>query len=214
MNKALTRPFEIKAHGDDGSFTGYGSVFHVEDSYKEIVLPGAFAASIEKHAEKDTAPVLLWQHKSDEPIGVWDSVKEDDTGLLMTGRFAGTQRGKEAHTLLKMGAIRGLSIGYSVPKGGAQFDEEKGITELSQINLWETSLVTFPANPDAVVTEVRAALEDGIFPGVREFTDWLMRDAGFSKEDAVHITRYGYKSLLMRDAESIIHLADTLRRLT
>jgi HK97 family phage prohead protease len=215
--KAITRPFILKAHSDDGTFTGYGSVFHVEDSYREVVLPGAFQASIEKHREKGTAPAMLWQHRPDKPIGVWDEIKEDEHGLLMKGRILTDQKvpnADGAHALIKEGAIRGLSIGYSIPKGGMDFDEEKNITELSKINLWETSLVTFPANPEAFVTEVRSALESGIFPGVRDFTDWLMRDAGFSKEDAIHITRYGYKSLLMRDAESITHLTDILRRLT
>ena len=213
MNKTLTRPFEIKEHSEDGVFTGYGSVFHVEDSYKEVVFPGAFQASIDKHKEKGTAPVLLWQHNSDEPIGVWDEVKEDDHGLLMTGRFAlETQRGKEAHALLKMGAIRGLSIGYRVPKGGSDYDKETDTTQLKQINLWETSLVTFPATPDAVVTEVRSALESGIYPSIREF-EKLMQDAGFSRNDARMILNDGYKHLLTQDADGLLAVINFSQRL-
>ena len=215
--KTLTRPFEVKEHGEGGTFAGYGSVFGVVDSYSEIVLPGAFADSIAEHKAKKTAPILLWQHDWHEPIGVWDEISEDDHGLLMSGRFAmDTQRGKEAHSLLKMGAIRGLSIGYSVPKGGASFDEDTGLTEISQINLWETSLVTFPANPEAVVTEVRAALDAGTYPGCREFVRWLTRDAGFSQSDSLHIARHGYKSLLTRDADmdaSLTHATAAIQKM-
>jgi len=202
--ETLARPFEIKAIEDDGVFQGYGSVFDVIDSYKDVVLAGAFADTLAEFKEKETMPALLWQHSAGEPIGIWESIAEDDHGLKMTGRLAlDVQRGREAHSLLKMGAVKGLSIGYSIPKGGSEFDKETGINNLSEIELWETSLVTFPANPDATVTEVRSALEDGIYPGHREFVRWLMRDAGFSKTDALHITRHGYKSLLKRDAEML-----------
>jgi len=215
--KTLARPFEIKAIADDGTFEGYGSVFDVMDSYRDVVMPGAFAKTIDAHAGKNSMPALLWQHSPGEPIGIWESMAEDKHGLKMNGRLAlDVQRGREAYSLLKMGAVKGLSIGYSVPKDGSKFDKEAGINYLSEVDLWETSLVTFPANMEAQITEVRSALEDGIYPGVRAFTDWLMRDAGFSKEDAIYITRHGYKPLLMRDAERIqpLHeLMDKLRKL-
>ena len=216
-HKQLVRPFAIKASDEDGTFTGYGSVFDVIDSYRDIILPGAFADTISEHKEKDTAPILLWQHNPDEPIGVWDEVKEDDHGLLMSGRFAmDTQRGREAHSLLKMGAIRGLSIGYSIPKGGAEWDDDRKLRELSKIDLWETSLVTFPANPAALVTDVRAALQDGIYPTVRELEKFL-RDAGFSKNDAQTIITNGYRTFIEREAEDVLDietLTDKLRGIT
>lgn len=206
MMKALTRPFEIKEHSEDGSFTGYGSVFDVVDAYREVVLPGAFTDSIAAHKEKGSMPVMLWQHKSDEPIGVWDSIKEDDHGLRMSGHFVmGTQRGREAHSLLRAKAIRGLSIGYNVPQGGAEFDDEKNVTNLKQIELWETSLVTFPANPESMVTEIRAVLEEGIYPEVRD-VEKALQDAGFSRGDARIFINEGYRSLLTQDADGAIAL--------
>jgi len=198
----LARKFEIKAIDDEGGFSGYGSVFDVVDSYKDVVVAGAFKNTIADFEEKGDMPALLWQHSSAEPIGVWESIAEDEHGLKMSGRLAlDVQRGREAHSLLKMGAVKGLSIGYSVPTGGQEFDKDSGINSLTEIKLFETSLVTFPANESAQVTEVRAALEKGIYPGHRDFVRWLMRDAGFNKADALHITRHGFKSLLMRDAD-------------
>ena len=217
MMKKLSRPFELKAVGDDGTFEGYGSVFHVVDSYKDVVLPGAFTDTITEHNEKQSMPALLWQHDSAEPIGVWESVVEDEHGLKMSGRFAlDVQRGREAHSLLKMGAVKGLSIGYSIPKGGEEFDKDAGVNNLKQIKLFETSLVTFPANESAQVTQVRANLEDGIYPSIREVEKFL-RDAGFSKKDSHAIISKGYRDFVERDAAELLaleQLTDNLRRLT
>lgn len=208
--KHITRPLEIKAVQEDGTFDGYGSVFNVIDSYRDIVMPGAFAESIKSHKASKTMPALLWQHDSRDPIGIWTDMEEDAHGLKMTGKLAmGTQKGRETYELLKLGAVRGLSIGFNVPEGGEEFNEERSVWELSKINLWETSVVTFPANQEAQVTEVRAALEEGIFPSVRKLEEFLMRDAGFSRSQAQTIINHGYKSLT-RDAESDIDIAKTL----
>lgn len=215
--KHLTRPLEVKAIGDDGTFEGYGSVFNVVDSYRDIVLPGAFKESLAEHKKNGTSPALLWQHNSRQPMGVWKDMEEDDHGLKMSGQLAlGTQQGKEAYELLKMGAVKGLSIGFSVPKGGEEHDEEKNIWKLIKINLWETSVVTFPANQSAQVTAVRAALDEGVLPDVREFEQFLTRDAGFTRSQAQAVINEGYKSLIKRDADSecvasIKHLIDNMR---
>jgi HK97 family phage prohead protease len=212
--KHLTRPLEVKSVKDDGTFEGYGSVFNVIDSYHEIVLPGAFQESIAQHKTSGTSPALLWQHDSSSPIGVWASMEEDDHGLKMTGQLAlGTQQGREAYELLKMGAVRGLSIGFSVAKDGESYDEHHGVWNLSKINLWETSIVTFPANQSAQVTAVRAALDDGVMPTVRDFEQFLMRDAGFSRSQARTVINDGFKNLLTHDAECEV-LAATQNLLT
>ena len=193
--KRLQRPLELKAVNEDGTFEGYGSVFGTIDSYREVVMPGAFAQTLAEHAEKGSMPALLWQHRSDSPIGVWTAMEEDDHGLKMSGSLAlGTQQGREAHELLKMGAVKGLSIGFTLYEGGEQYNTENSVVELTAINLWETSIVTFPANADAQITEVRAALDAGTYPTEREFEKHL-RDVGFSKSDALAIVSGGYQQL-------------------
>jgi len=212
--KHITRPLEIKAVADDGTFEGYGSVFNVIDSYRDIVMPGAFTDTIKEHKAKNAMPALLWQHDHRDPIGVWTDMEEDAHGLKMAGRLAmGTQKGRETHELLKMGAVRGLSIGFTVPKGGEEYNEEHAVWHLKQINLWETSVVTFPANPDAQVTEVRSALAQGIFPTIRDFEQFLMRDAGFSRSQARTIINNGYKSLATQDA-GLDAVLDKLNQMT
>ena len=163
MNQ-ITRPLKIKNVGDDGAFQGYGSVFNTLDSYRDIVVKGAFTKTIEKHKSENSMPALLWQHEHTSPIGVWKSMEEDDHGLLLDGQLAlETQKGREAHALMKMRAVKGLSIGFAVPKGGEEFDDEKRVNIIKQVDLWETSVVTFPANRDAQVTAVKSALERGDF---------------------------------------------------
>ena len=144
--KHITRPFDLKKIGDENGITGMGSVFGDLDSYRDIVLPGAFAKSIKEMKAADRVIPMLWQHRSDEPIGYWDSFKESEKGLELGGDFVlEVEKAREAQALSKRKVVTGLSIGYTVPKGGSEYDKEKNINFLSEIDLWEVSLVTFPA---------------------------------------------------------------------
>lgn len=175
QTKHLDFPFEVKSVEEDGTFTGYGSVFGVKDSYDEIVVPGAFVDSLSTRK-----PALLWQHRSSEPVGVWGEVKEDNIGLHMIGKLAvKTQRGQEAYELLKMGAISGLSIGFVSREDS--YDKVSGIRTLKKVDLWETSLVTFPANDAARVQSVKSieTIED------LKSAEQYLRESGLSRSEAV-----------------------------
>ena len=150
MNDRLDVPFKIKAVSEDGLFSGYGSVFGVIDSYKEVVAPGAFSESLSQRT-----PALLWQHRSGEPIGVYSALREDQTGLYVEGKLAlKTARGAEAYELLKMGAISGLSIGFMTREDS--YDRVTDVRTLKKVDLWEVSLVTFPANESARISGVKS----------------------------------------------------------
>jgi uncharacterized protein len=180
MNKTLDFPFCLKALSDTGSFEGYGSVFGVKDSYDEIVAPGAFAESLAAQKAAGRLPAMLWQHRSAEPLGIYTGMAEDSIGLKVEGQIAlSTVRGAEAHALLKMGALSGLSIGY-MPREDS-YDKVTGITTLKKIDLWEVSLVTFPANDAARVHGVKSieAIHD-----LRAAESYL-RDSGMTRSQAV-----------------------------
>jgi HK97 family phage prohead protease len=187
--KRIVRPLEIKSIDETtGIFSGYGSVFGNVDSYNEVVLQGAFSKSL---SEKTPNKIkLLWQHKSDDEIGVYNQVREDDYGLFVEGQLAikDVQQAKEAYALLKMGALDGLSIGYSVNEGGQKAKD--GVVYLSDINLWEISVVTFPANTAANITQVKTNSIDNI----RDFEKHL-RDVGFSVSQAKRIASHGFKAI-------------------
>lgn len=178
MNRMMNKyecPLEIKELSDDGSFSGYGSVFGNVDYYGDVVEAGAFTKTL---AAK--MPAMLWQHDSAEPIGVWTKIAEDEKGLYMEGRLltGKVSRASEAHELLKAGAVKGLSIGY-MPKAWEWLKDHNGdsIRHLKEIDLWEVSLVTFPANEAAVVTSVKS------LESIRDIEETL-REAGFSRSEA------------------------------
>lgn len=180
-----TRSFNLslKATGDDGTIEGYGSVFGVRDNWDDIIAKGAFAASLAAHKAAGTMPAMLWQHESDEPIGVWTEMKEDAKGLYIKGQLVlETMRGKEAHALLKAGALNGLSIGFMSKQWS--YDTETDIRTLTEVDLWEVSLVTFPANEKARVTNVKASPDELATP---KDAERILREAGFSKSDATAI---------------------------
>jgi HK97 family phage prohead protease len=143
------------AEGDARSFEGYVSVFGNIDSYGEKVMPGAFANSLARHKREGTMPLLLWQHDSDEPIGVWDDLSDDGKGLFGIGHLlTGVQSADEAYIRLKAGAVWGLSIGYrEVDVTPADGGEARLLNELDLI---EASIVSFPANRRAAVDTVKA----------------------------------------------------------
>lgn len=158
MNDFYTKSMQIKAEAvqDDGFFSGYASVFDVEDSYGDVVKKGAFLNSINEWQSKNKMPPVLWQHKRDEVIGVYTKMVEDEKGLYVEGRLLvdDVAKAKEAHALIKAGAIDGLSIGYYVKKWA--YDKENQILELLEIDLKEVSIVTIPANQDSTISEVKA----------------------------------------------------------
>lgn len=154
MQHSLTRAFQLKAVDDEaGTFEGYGSVFDVVDSDKDRVKRGAFARTL---AERGAAGVkLLWQHDRTQPIGVYESITEDEHGLHVRGRLLvnEVQKAREAFALMKAGALDGLSIGYRTRT--FRKDEKAGITDLLDLDLQEISPVTFPANGAARITGVK-----------------------------------------------------------
>ncbi len=178
---------DVKAEDGTRTIEGFASVFNNVDSYSDIVVPGAFTKTI-----KGRKPVMLWQHDSDEPIGVWDEVEEQKKGLYVKGRILETSMGNDAYTLVKAGAITGMSIGYAAKKW--EIDADKGVRKLTEVDLYEVSLVTFPANEKAQITRVKS--EDGAFMTERDFEEFL-RDVGrLSQKEAKVVVSDGYKALL------------------
>lgn len=196
--------FEFKV--DDGAdaartFTGYGSVFDTIDSYGDTIVKGAFKGSLKEWKSKGKLPKLLLQHgggwlmaSADDmvPIGKWEEMKEDDHGLFVRGRLfdLDTDRAKAVYVAMKEGELDGLSIGFRTKKW--KFDEDTDIRTLTEIELWECSIVTFPANDPARISSVKA---DGMLPTERDFETFL-RDAGFSTRQAKVIVADGFEHYL------------------
>ncbi|GBQ90254.1 phage head maturation protease [Acetobacter nitrogenifigens DSM 23921 = NBRC 105050] len=164
----LAAPFEVKfAPGaTDGTFEGYGSVFNNTDAHGDVVLPGAFADSLAERKSQGRSIAMHVMHGflggDGLPAGVWTDASEDSHGLHLKGKLSGmdTDYGKRLYGLVKDGALSGLSIGFSVPDGGAIKGTQVGEPrrQLKRVNLHEVSLVDDPSNAMARVTDMKRRL--------------------------------------------------------
>jgi HK97 family phage prohead protease len=163
---------DLKQVEPDGTFSGYASLFNTEDMGRDIVLPGAFRDSLR---ERSSAGIkLLFQHKPDEPIGIWESLKEDARGLYARGRLMlDVARAREVLALMRAGALDGLSIGFRAVVG--QRDAKTGIRRLARVDLWEISIVTFPLLPDARVAHVKSDTDDRLLAMIVDATQRMRR---------------------------------------
>lgn len=150
--KYLKPCLHIKSVEANGEVCGYASVFDEVDSYGDIVTHGAFRASIENF-HKGKMPKLLWQHDVNCPIGIIEEIKEDQHGLFVKCRLLlEVEKAKDVYCLIKNKAIDGFSIGYKLRD--SYF--ENGYHYLTDVDLLEISIVTFPACESAVIEDVKS----------------------------------------------------------
>ncbi len=174
-----------------GVFEGYASVFNRQDLGRDVVLPGAFRRSL---LARGTAGVrMLFQHDPNEPIGVWEKIHEDARGLYVRGRLmVEVRKGREVLSLMRAGAIDGLSIGFRVEQGVRS--RRTGLRRLSRIDLWEVSVVTFPMLPEARIAHVKSRPVKVPYvkrqvPGPADLEHWLRQDVGLTHRQARAVTR-------------------------
>lgn len=174
----LSVAFEIKALAAR-EFEGYGSVFGNVDLGGDIVVPGAFTKSLHKHRADESMPQMFWMHNPAQVPGKWLEMNEDGRGLYCKGVLANTPLGNEIHELLKMEAVRGLSIGYRTEDDAY---DKSGNRLLKQIDLWEVSPVSLAMNPLAQVTHTKSQLSSSgeYVPSPREL-EAAFRKFGCSK---------------------------------
>jgi HK97 family phage prohead protease len=179
--KSLFGRIETKFAADDtatGTMSGYGAVFGNVDSYGDIIAPGAFKDSLAQHKAEGTLPLMLLNHGLwDLPIGIWDSMEEDDIGLKVAGHFIDNIRGQDAYKTAKAGAITGLSIGFVV----TDFEMRNNNRIITGVQLIEVSLVTLPANDLARVSNVKSQ-ENEMTNTIAAFTNTSVAQA--NAEDA------------------------------
>ncbi len=127
--------------------SGYASVFGNLDHQGDIICHGAFAQSVSKHTSGQFSIKFLWQHDHKKPIGVINTIYEDQKGLFVQAQINGSvNAGQEAIELIKQKAIDSFSIGFNVSKSNLN---QKGERQITECQLWEISVVTFPANCQA-----------------------------------------------------------------
>lgn len=179
-------PYTCK-HADTETLrmSGYASVFYVRDNHDDIVIPGAFADIAAPEEVK-----LLWQHQADTPIGVIRTLKEDAYGLFMEADILCSSRhGQEAAALLQGGALSGLSIGYRTIE--SDIDGDTGARLLKKAQLWEISIVTFPANTAANITRIGSGGTNAAPKSIRDI-ERVLRAGGCSRTESKRIAAHGF----------------------
>lgn len=163
---------------EEGMIEGYASRFGVKDSYDDIIVQGAFSDTL----KSARWPKMLWQHDSQVPIGRWDEIVEDKTGLRVTGHInLKTSAGKNAFEHILHKDVDGLSIGY-LTKPEKTYTKNN-IRYLGAVDLFEVSVVTIPADMGAQVDMVKAAAA-GNYEELKPYFERAGRDVGLSKSDA------------------------------
>lgn len=177
--------FEFKEDSSkQGRIKGYGAFYGNVDNDKDVIHKGAFGNSAQNRSIK-----MLYQHRQDKLIGLWDIVSEDEKGLIVEGEInTKTSAGRDAYELAKSGALTDLSVGFITKD--REYDE-KGVRHIKSADLYEVSLVTFPANEKANIMSVKS----GDIQSERDFES-AMREIGYSNKEAKHLANFGFKSLM------------------
>ena len=216
MNKkTLDVKMQIKKLDTEaGVFVGLASTFGGSpDAYGDVIEKGAFTKTIKENGYGGNGIKMLWQHQISEPIGVWETVIETEKGLEVVGKIAtGASKGRDVYELLKVGAVNTLSIGYNE----VDVEKKEGFNLIKSVDLFEISLVTFPANSRATINQVKAVLEsdDSDTVNIRGL-EKLLRDAnGFSREAAkyvIHKLKEGnFQNREVLEAEKLLTELDKL----
>jgi len=192
--------FEIKQvseetddDGEFGFFEGFAATFGNIDLVNDRLEPGAFTKTLKQN---DGVFKLLWQHRSSNLIGKIVEAKETKKGLQIKGRInLGTALGKEAFALLKARDIDRMSIGFQVKN--QDFERDTGTRIITEIKLFEVSLVTFPANPKAAVTDVKSIEEAESLSDIEN----ILHNKGFTNNESKAIISQIKAFISQRDAD-------------
>ena len=172
---------QIKLKDDTkGIFEGYASVFDGVDAYGDTIIKGAYKDTLNNRTR---LPQMLYNHDQNWIIGKWLEMSEDSTGLYVKGELTpGHSIASDVYASMKHGTLDGMSIGYRIPKGGAEDDGDVRI--LKKIDLVEVSIVTTPADDHARIQldSVKSAFDELLT--VKDIESWLRESGGFSKAAA------------------------------
>lgn len=198
--------FEVKEATDEGRIAGYASTFDNIDDQGDVVRRGAFLDTIA--VQRGQVP-MLWQHRTNEPIGKTTLLAENDRGLVIEGQLLlKIQKAQEAFALIKEGIVKGFSIGYE-PTKWAWRKGTDNVRELSAIRLYEVSPVTFPANEEAQILSSKECTD------IRR-VEGILREAGFSRGQAKALLAKGFDGLREGDAceavpDEVVELVNQLQ---
>ncbi len=150
-------PLEVKFQNPEaGVIKGMAATYGADpDRVGDVIAPGAFTKTLEDIKTSGRKVKMLAYHDQSKPIGKWVKLKDSAEGLRVEGKLTmGNEDAQNVHALMKDGVLDALSIGYRTVSAEPRPGGGRLITELE---LFEISVVTFPANDAATVTDVKGA---------------------------------------------------------
>lgn len=154
------KTIQLKAD-EAGKISGFFSTYDkTPDSYGDIIEPGAFTGTIERRKATGHPFPMCFNHDFSAVIGAIETIEEKENGPYIEGGFLDTQLAQDVRKMCLSGAIWQFSFAYEVLKRRDPTEEEKkaGVTNvLQELEVFEISVVTVPANQNAVATEVKGA---------------------------------------------------------
>ncbi len=192
MLKQKATSLKVKQLSEDGVIEGYLNTFNHSDRIGDNTQKGAFSKSIEKIKNAGDVLPMLFGHDHTKVAGIWTEIKEDEHGLWGKGQInLDTQLGQELYSNIKMGAVKGISIGYF--EVVTDYDRKTGDKLLKELDLIEASIVLLPCNEQSQVESVKTAIDKGEQP-TKTQVEKALKEIGFSRKNAKAILAEGYKN--------------------
>lgn len=218
-----------KAENESGKISGYASTWTREpDTYGDVVAKGAFADFLTENKENGRVLPMLYNHDSydlDKFIGTVTELREDEHGLYFEGVFDDTPMGQRARQLAMDGRLSKFSFAYDVLESAeVTLEDGRKANELRKLNVYEISLVMYPANDDTSIVDVKAGrrnsakdakeltgIKDLLTSALEAINGLLADDEGNdpegdakSKEQKANDEERREKERLLKEAEDIL----------
>lgn len=184
---------------------GYLAVFNEADDRGTAPIKGAFAKSLNERGPKSNAKqkiLFLWYHKMDQPIGQFIELEEDNYGLRFAAVVDDIPEGERVLRQIRSGTINQFSYGFLPVWDKMEYDEEKDIVRMLEVDLWEGSAVTYGSQKQTFAIrskeQLTAQIED-VQDELEEFISNMPRAK--QMEFRQLLTRY--KSLMEVEPDSI-----------
>ena len=157
LYRTFTAALEVRDDGDGRTVAGLAIPYGLEidlGGYTESFVLGAFTDADPAHVP------LTATHPRDGgelPIGITRELRDEPDGLHGTWYVSDTTLGNEVLTLIRDGAVRGLSIGFIPLPGGDRWNRDRTRVERRHATLDHIAVVRSPAYPTARIASLRAA---------------------------------------------------------
>lgn len=168
---------EVKSIGEDKDYwtvEAYAATFNDRDDVGDIILPGAFKATLDKKAARGERLGLFYNHNWERefPLGPIVDIVEDRKGLKYKAHLpkADALVRDRVYPQLMCGGIRKSSFGYKVRESERRRSDNTRM--IKRLDLFEVSLVSIPANQGADLLTVKGLVPFQDLPIDIKATAW------------------------------------------